>query len=202
MNNMLKSLNESQTGRFQWLNQAPVRKSDSETLLIDAPARTDFFIDPTGKHIRDNAPYLYTDITGDFRLQAQVAHNFSSVWDAAALMVWNSPDKWAKLCYEATDFGTRAIVSVVTDGVSDDANGVNYHWSSVWLQIVRQGNVFAFHYGPDGHNWNMVRLFRLQTEETIRVGIVAQCPAGNGSTIQFNCLSIDDLPVKDLRAGV
>jgi regulation of enolase protein 1 (concanavalin A-like superfamily) len=47
-------------------------------------------------------------------------------------MVWADSDHWAKLCFESTDFGTRAIVSVVTNGVSDDANGVNYHWPDVW----------------------------------------------------------------------
>ncbi|NLW10725.1 MAG: DUF1349 domain-containing protein, partial [Clostridiaceae bacterium] len=133
---------------------------------------------------------------------AHVGHEFKSTWDAAVLMLWDDQEKNAKLCFEKSDFGTKAIVSVVTNGVSDDANGVNYNWNNVWLQITRQGNIFALHYGPDGKNWNMVRLFRLDANKTIKIGMEAQCPAGEESKIYFYHFNIDNTPVKDLRAGV
>ena len=99
---------------------------------------------------------LYLSVKGDFVMKAHVSPPFKNKWDAAVLMIREDSDSWAKLCFEGSDFGTQAIVSVVTDnGLSDDANGVNYHWPSVWLQIVRK-EIFL-HYGPDGKTWNMVR---------------------------------------------
>ena len=50
---------------------------------------------------------------------------------------------WAKAAFEASDFGTRAAVCVVTDQVSDDANGCNINQDAVWLRIVRVGDYDA-----------------------------------------------------------
>ena len=57
---------------------------------------------------------------------------------------------WAKCCFELTDFGTHAAVSVVTNGDSDDANECNLEEDTAWLQVCRVGNNFAFHYSVDG----------------------------------------------------
>ena len=200
--NLLRSISNSSIGPFKWINEASYEKIDEDTLLITAPGDTDVFTDPVGVNIKANAPYLYQEVEGDFRMTAHVGHEFKSTWDAAVLMIWDDQEKNAKLCFEKSDFGTKAIVSVVTNGVSDDANGVNYNWNNVWLQITRQGNIFALHYGPDGKNWNMVRLFRLDANKTIKIGMEAQCPAGEESKIYFYHFNIDNTPVQDLRAGV
>ena len=200
--NLLRSISEDQIGDFKWQNESAYVKKDEDTLVIKAPGKTDYFVDPAGKHVISNAPLLYLDVEGDFRLKAHVSHAFLSQWDAAVLMIWHTEDKWAKLCFEKTDFNTQAVVSVVTDGISDDANGTNYLWDNVWLQIVRQGNLFAFHYGPDGENWHMVRFFKLDVPDAIKVGMEAQCPAGDGADITFKSFSIDREPVDDLRAGI
>ena len=200
--NLLRSISNSSIGPFKWVNEAPYEKIDEDTLLITAPGDTDVFTDPVGVNIKANAPYLYQEVEGDFRMTAHVGHEFKSTWDAAVLMIWDDQEKNAKLCFEKSDFGTKAIVSVVTNGVSDDANGVNYNWNNVWLQVTRQGNIFALHYGPDGKNWNMVRLFRLDANKTIKIGMEAQCPAGEESKIYFYHFNIDNTPVQDLRAGV
>lgn len=202
MDNMLKTISSNDIGDFRWVNEAPFEKLDQDTLLIKAPGKTDVFTDPVGVNVIANAPFLYQEVEGDFRMVAHVGHEFKSQWDAAVLMVWDDQEKNAKLCFEASDFGTKAIVSVVTNGVSDDANGVNYNWNNVWLQIIRQGNIFAFHYGTDGKNWNMVRLFRLDVNKTIKIGMEAQCPAGEESKIYFYSFDINKTPAKDLRAGV
>lgn len=85
--NLLRTISDTQTGQFNWLNEAGYEKPDEATLLIHAPGRTDFFTDPAGEHVISNAPFLYLDVSGNFRIKAQVAHAFNSTWDAAVLMV-------------------------------------------------------------------------------------------------------------------
>ena len=46
-------------------------------------------------------------------------------------MVMQSDAVWGKACFEQSDFGTHAVVSVVTNGVSDDANGCNIDGDTV-----------------------------------------------------------------------
>ena len=71
-----------------------------------------------------NAPFYYTEVKGDFVFRAKVRPNHRYTYDACALMVIRDEKMWAKAAFEKTDFGTKAAVCVVTNQVSDDANGL------------------------------------------------------------------------------
>jgi hypothetical protein len=171
-------------------------------MRVFVPPRVDYFQDPTGVHTKDDAPYLWLSVTGNFVAQAHVRPAFTTTWDAGAIMACHDAQHWAKLCYESTDLGTTAAVSVVTQGISDDANGVDLSVPDLWLQIYRAGDVFGMHYALDGSSWRMVRLFKLPMPPTIKVGLVAQCPAGPGTTIDFLSFTVEPRMIKNLRAGV
>jgi regulation of enolase protein 1 (concanavalin A-like superfamily) len=201
--NLLLDIKEQKVAPFNWKNQADFTLLPEGGIRIFAPGKTDFFCNPDGTSVQHSAPYLYLNVTGDFVMKAHVCHPFKHKWDAAVLMVREDANRWAKLCFEGSDFGTQAVVSVVTNnGLSDDANGVNYHWPSVWLQIVRKGNLFGMHYGPDGQTWNMVRYFTLDVPKTIKAGMVAQCPVGQGTYADFMYFSMENRSVDDIRAGI
>jgi regulation of enolase protein 1 (concanavalin A-like superfamily) len=170
-------------------------------IRVNVPPKVDYFQDPTGGHNKDDAPYLWLDITGDFVAQVHLSPTFTTTWDAGALMARFDAQHWAKLCYESTDLGTHAAVSVVTNGISDDANGANLTAVSLWLQIFRVGDVFGMHYALDGKSWQMVRLFRLAGPPVMKVGLVAQCPVGPGTTIDFFSFSVEKRTLQNLRAG-
>jgi uncharacterized protein len=171
-------------------------------IRVHVPGKTDYFQDPAGVIQKDDAPYLWLPFEGDFVAQAHVRPNWVTVWDAAVLMVRHDPTHWAKICFESTDIGTTAAVSVVTNGHSDDANGADLTTKDVWLQICRSGNTFGLHYALDGKSWKMVRVFRLDLPARVKVGLVAQCPAGPGVAVDLLSFSIAAGPVKDLRAGI
>jgi uncharacterized protein len=171
-------------------------------LRVTVPGCVDYFQDPAGKIVKDDAPFLYRTITGDFTARVHVRPAFTTTYDAGAIMIRQDALHWAKVCFESTDFGTTAAVSVVTNGSSDDANGVNVTTPDLWLQMARQGDVFALHYALDGQDWKMVRLFRLELAETVRLGLVAQCPVGPGTQVDFLSFSIDTHPVANIRAGI
>ncbi len=170
-------------------------------LRVFTPAQVDYFQDPAGKISKDDAPYLYLTVKGDFLARAHVRPAFTSTYDAGAIMVRQDRLHWAKLCFESTDFGTTAAVSVVTRESSDDANGANLQVPDLWLQVIRQGDVFAMHYSLTGQDWTMVRLLRLELAETVRLGLVAQCPIGPGAQIDLLSFSVDTQSVTNIRAG-
>ena len=90
---------------------------------------------------------------------------------------------------------------MVTNGPSDDANGVDLTVADVWLQIARVGNVFALHYALDGEDWHMARLFRLDLPAMVKVGMAAQCPVGPGSVIDFLAFDLEKRTLSNPRAG-
>jgi regulation of enolase protein 1 (concanavalin A-like superfamily) len=199
---LLKNISQALTP-LTWSN-APERWEPlpGGGLRIHAPAQTDFFQNPNGDPGRDSAPYLWLPVEGDFVAQARVQPAFASTYDAGALMVRHDERHWAKLCFESTDLGTRAAVSVVTNGVSDDANGADLDTDSLWLQIVRQGDLFGLHYSPDGQSWRMVRYFALPLPHQVKVGLVAQSPVGPGTAVDIHSFTVESRRVANMRAGI
>ena len=194
---------------FKWLNQGEMTKSGDRIEMI-APSQSDFFcnngaISEEGITPESlcNAPFWYTEITGDFVMQVKVSHDFRDTYDSASIMVMADGQNWAKACFEKTDFDTHAAVSVVTrNGESDDANGCNIEGKTVWLKLCRVGNSFSFHYSEDGKTFYMTRFFNLPGGETVKVGLLPQAPTGNGGIRVYENLSIENRTVKNIRFGV
>ena len=149
-----------------------------------------------------NAPFFYTEIERDFVIKVKVKSNFESNFDAACIMVVQGNYTWIKAAFEKTDFGTAAVVSVVTDKISDNANGCNIEGDSVWLQVARVGENFAIHHSLDGETFEMARVFYLKTDKVLKVGIETQSPTGQGGPREFSELSIERKTIGSLRGGV
>lgn len=193
---------------FKWINEGIIRQTDNH-IEIDAPAQSDFFCNNGAVSEEGitpetlcNAPFYYIEVDGDFVMRVKVAHDFKDTYDSASIMIMIDMQNWAKACFEKTDFGTHAAVSVVTrNGESDDANGCNIDSNSVWLQITRVGNSFAFHFSEDGVTYYMMRFFNLSAGKTIKVGLLAQAPQGNGGIRTYENLTIEKKTVKNIRFG-
>ena len=199
---LLANLSEG-LGTLSWFNLPSKWEPLSDGgIRVFAPAKTDYFQNPNGEKGTDSAPLLWVPIRGDFVAQAHVRPTFASTYDAGALVVRHDATHWVKLCFEGTDLGTHAAVSVVTNDLSDDANGVDLEAEAIWLQIVRQGSLFGMHYSTDGGKWRMVRYFALALPPQVKVGLVAQSPMGPGTSVDFHSFTIESRRVKNMRAGV
>ena len=192
---------------FKWINESKLT-NEGKRLIIEAPGESDFFcnngaIAQSGitPETLTNAPFFYTEVNGDFVMRVQVSHDFQDIYDSATIMVMKDFQVWAKACFEKTDFATHAVVSVVTNQTSDDANGCNIDGNSVWLKVARVNNSFSFHYSIDGDKFFMTRFFNLPVEKTIKVGLVAQAPTGKGGNRFFENFSLEQKTVKNIRYG-
>lgn len=192
---------------FHWLNESSIR-FDKEKAILYAPPKSDYFcnngaISENGitPDTLNNAPFFYTEVVGDFVMRVKVELDFKDVFDSSSIMVMKDMNVWAKACFELTDFGTHAVVSVVTNLVSDDANGCNIEGKAVWLQVVRTGQSFAFHYSTDGINYYMMRFFNLPVGESVKVGFVPQSPTGSGGDRIYSNFLLEHKTAKNIRMG-
>lgn len=192
---------------FKWINESCAEYKDG-VLCIDAPDRTDYFNSPVKENGAfpepvANAPLLYTEMTGDFVLRTKVELNFKSLYDACALLVYENENVWAKLALENSDLPCRkpAVVSVVTNRISDDCNGPVMDTNSVWFQVSRVDDCFGFHYSTDGKEYQMVRVFTLPVGKSVKVGFEAQAPAGEGGKRYFKEICIENKRIQNIRAG-
>ena len=100
-----------------------------------------------------------------------------------------------------SDYGVTFIVSVMTNGCSDDANCISVDGTEAWLQLSRKGNVFAVHYSLDGKQFKMARLTYLPMSSTIKVGFEAQSPVGSGGVRNFSDIDFRNITLNDIRNG-
>lgn len=185
---------------LKWLTESTYEKIE-DGIRIYAPANTDYFVNPVNGEVTADAPFLYEEITGDFVLRARVHHEFLSTFDACVLLALDNEKLWAKACFEYTDFGTNAVVTVMTNGKSDDANSVDISGKEVWLQLARKDDIFAVHYSLDGKEYRMARLTHLPMSKTIKVGFEAQSPSGNGGMRYFRDIKFVNKSLDDIRDG-
>ncbi len=190
-------------GEFQW-HIPPLEWSfdQSRGLLIVAAAKTDWFSDPAGGYAADSAPCALTTPPDDnFLLSAKVSVDFASPFDAGVFQVRASEDLWAKLCFEYSPQGRPMVVSVVTQGLSDDCNSAEIDGTEVYLRVARTPDTLAFHYSHDGLTWRLVRYFTLGKISSLKLGFSAQSPMGTRCTAVFSRINYRGGRLKDIRNG-
>ena len=181
----------------------PLSLPPAGPLSIAAGAGTDLFVDPGGGEPVLSAPRLLAAApAGDFQLSARVTVDFADTFDAGVVLLWAHEHAWAKLCFERSPQGEPMVVSVVTRGVSDDANAFPVEGRRVWLRVARLGPAHAFHASTDGLRWRFVRHFAMDPVDGLRVGFLAQSPAGAGCTAVFDDVGYRLERLADLRSGV
>lgn len=173
-----------------------------DTLVLRAAERTDWSNDALGAATQHGATALAFPAPASFCLSARAAVTSErTTFDAAALALWGDSDHWAKLCFEYSPQGQAMVVSVVTNGYSDDCNSTVIPEPSVFLRVTRVGAAWAFHASSDGIEWNFVRLFRLDFSGPISVGFLAQAPFGTTCEAVFDRIVYTSEIPADLRNG-
>ena len=178
------------------------------TVTDSALPHSDIFIDP-GADAELNAESMLNAATllgvppdGDFQFSARVTVEFASTYDAGVLLVWINARHWGKLCFEFSPDGEPMIVSVVTRGVSDDANSWVVDGRTVWLRVSRIDHAFAYHASLDGKTWRMIRFFTIDgTPTSGAIGFEAQSPPGDGCVVTFDDIRFTRKRLGDLRDG-
>jgi regulation of enolase protein 1 (concanavalin A-like superfamily) len=187
---------------MRWLVPPVSWHADGSTLSLVTGGRTDWFVDPSGEREPAlNGAALVGDAAGDYVFSARVRVGFEATFDAGVLMLHADDRTWAKLCFEFSPASQPMVVSVVTRGASDDANGFVVDGEEVWLRIARLGPAFAFHASTDGREWKLIRHFTLGEDGEPAVGFEAQSPTGDGCEVTFDEICFEAGRLRELRDG-
>lgn len=200
-NNSFLELSENNLGRYKWMNRPSDYSLDTGVLKLVVNKGTDFFNNPEDSSVVGTAPFLYETVRGDFLVKTLVQPDMSSQWNAIALMMQIDSLNWIKFAFENSDATGPSIVSVVTKGKSDDANGaVLNNEGRIWLAMARKNNLYSMHWSSDGRNYHMARLTEMPLADTVKIGIEAQSPVGESAFHEVLFLSIKDTTVQNLRS--
>ena len=201
-NNMISDFTNEDLAGFKWMNKPKTFSVKNGTLKVVAEKGTDFFNNPEDNTITSTAPLLFREIKGDFVAKTLVRPDFSSLWNAVALMVHIDNANWIKFAFENSDATGNSIVSVVTKKVSDDANGVILNdQNRVWLKLIRKNNIYAMHWSINGTDYKMARLSAMPKVDLVKIGIEFQSPVGESANHEIEYFELAETTVKDLRKG-
>lgn len=195
-----KNMTERKLSQLKWFNTPVSNKLADSTLTVEVAKGTDFFNSPEDTSRIATAPLLFEEVEGDFVAKALVQPDFSSQWNAVALMMHADSFNWIKLAFENSDATGPGIVTVVTRDRSDDANGVVLeNENQIWLAIVRKDNLYALHWSKDGQDYAMARLSKMPEAATVKIGVEFQSPVGERATHHLHYFDIQKQTVRNLR---
>ncbi len=187
---------------LEWTHGTGTFALDGDTLVLTAAPGVDWTNDATGAAPLHTATSLGFTPPHPFQLSARVSvPGARSTFDAAVLTPWADDEHWAKLCFEYSPHGEAMVVSVVTDGSSDDANGPVVTGEDVWLRVSSVGDAYAYHYSRDGIRWHFVRQFRLDAPAPLRLGFMSQAPMGETAVSRFADVRLVAEALTDVRDG-
>lgn len=188
----------------KWINDPTDLIVDENYYEITAGAKTDYFIDPTSDFQVGNAPLYVKEAHDCCTLCCKIKPEFADTYNAGAIMLYVSDTNWVKFAFEMTDMGHTSVVSVVTNGTSDDSNGEVIAADVIWMKLTRHIDVIGLYYSLDGVIWKMVRLFKhpLKLDDKVYIGLEAQSPLGDKCKVSFMEVKYVDSSVNDLRKGI
>lgn len=193
-------MSEAVMDDLNWVNKPETLEVRDSVLSVTALEGTDFFNNPEDSSIVATAPLLYKHVKGDFLAKALVKPDFSSQWNAVSMMVHIDNEHWIKFAFENSDATGPSVVTVVTKGLSDDANGaVLNDIEHLWLAIARKGNNYSMHWSADGKQYNMARLTSLPASEEVKIGLEMQSPVGATATHQIFNFDVSSVTVSNMR---
>lgn len=172
--------------------------------VFKAGERTDYFSDPNGRLSNTTAPLLLSkvDNTKPFTFTAKVTPKFGELYNAGVLYVYVHDLFFQKLCFEQDERGHHRIVSVRTQGTSDDNNHDIVTQPYVYMKVSSDAHTIASYYSLDGKQWQLVRLYENNYPGDIWLGISTQCPQGSGTESTFEDLQLSATSVADFRMGI
>lgn len=176
---------------------------EGEKLILKSNAKCDNFNDPDGKLSNNTAPVLLTDVdnTRPFTFTARITPTFNDTYDAGTMYIYQNPKLWFKFAFERDERARTRIVTVRTIETSDDNNHDVIDNASVYMKISSDVQTIAFYYSLDKENWQLVRLFKNDYPEELWIGLSAQSPIGNGTSVTFEECSLNRNSVTDFRMG-
>lgn len=86
-----------------WYNEPRQWSGDAKQLTLTVDADTDFWRTTHYGFIRDNGPFYYQEVTGDFEATVRINGQYTGLFHQAGLMIRLDPLNWIKTGIEYVD---------------------------------------------------------------------------------------------------
>jgi uncharacterized protein len=186
---------------LSWLNLPSSYSATDTGIEIVAGEKTDKYIAPDYSYAIDNAPRVVFDADKDFVFSANIQHPFTNKWDGGSIVLEADRDNWIKFCFEKDYTGAKRVVSVVTKGISDDANSIELTRDSARFKMAKKGDTVYLYVGKSEKDWFLVRAINFKYAKSLKLGLLAQSPEGKTNKVIFTNVQYSAKTIKDFWTG-
>ena len=172
-------------------------------LTVDAITGSNYFISPDGGRSEATAPILLTEIdnTQPFTFTTRLESKISKIYDAGTVYIYLDNSRWLKYAFECDEKYRFRVVTVRTEGSSDDNNHDIINQDYVFFRISSNTKQIGFYYSTDAVNWNLARIYRNEYPAKIWLGISSQSPKEGNNPAHFSDMSLTHNYINDHRLG-
>lgn len=181
-------------------NPLSVEIRGDSVIKITSKGKTNLFNSPGGNYYVQNAPMVLFHPDSNFIISSKITAELREVYDVASLVIYQDNNLWAKLCFENSINKETTVVSVVTREFSDDCNSIKITDDFVYFSIAKKGKEFSFHCSTDNINWELVRHFRLEcNDSSLMLGFAAHCSRGETFSAEFSDINYSKNVLENMR---
>lgn len=171
-----------------WNNEPaePISVKDAE-ISMQVPPKTDCWRKTRNSITRDNAPFHWQTVSGDFEIVSKISGDLSNIYDKAGLMVRVDEENWILSGLEFFNSTMNHSTCITKDHTDWSLTPLptNAEKVGIWFKIIRVGKTVECLYSIDGSKWVQTRECLFFDTPNIQVGICAGSPIGDGFTANF-----------------
>lgn len=186
---------------ISWVNKPQEYYVTDNGIQIIAGEKTDMYIAPDYSYAIDSAPRALFDSDKDFIFSTAIQHSFANKWDGGAIVLEADKDNWIKFCFEKDYTGAKRVVSVVTKGISDDANSIEFSQNIAHYKMAKKEDTVYLYVSKTGKDWYLVRAINFKFNKVLKLGLLAQSPEGKVNAVSFSNVKYSASTIKDFWVG-
>ncbi|MBW8684179.1 DUF1349 domain-containing protein [Chitinophaga sp. B61] len=161
---------------MKWNNEPLHWSGDQKKMTCTVEPDTDYWRITHYGFIRDNGPFYYQELTGNFEASVKITGEYKELYHQAGLMIRIDEKNWIKTGIEYVD-GVQQVSAVVTREVSDWSVVPRHdNPAAVWLKLLRKGDYVEIRYSFDNTRYDMLRLAYFPPDVQVGIGVVAAAP--------------------------
>lgn len=151
------------------------------------PPKTDFWRKTRNDFNKDNAPFYWHKVTGDFEVTCKVSGGFKTPYDKGGIMVRLNEENWLTTGMEFFDGRMNHSTCVTKDHTDWSMTPLpaKAELAGIWFRLKRSGEYFECLYSFDGKNWMQGREGLFTTRPVLYVGVFGGSPIGDGFRASF-----------------
>lgn len=189
---------------LRWLGTPGIDAVERDGVIeFGAGPRSDWFVDARTGTTTSSAPGAVMDIGPvPVTVSCGVDADLAATFDAVAMFVHYDDAHWVKFAVELSPDGRIRLVTVRTEGASDDCNHEVLTSARCWLRATVDAESVALHArtSPDGP-WDLIRYCPAPAQVAPTFALLVQSPTGEGVRGRFDGVHVEAGSVESLRDG-